>query len=92
MVTGSWILTMLGSDPFDYEWGTESVHGAFDQFDVQIFGEFALSFEELLQGLVVDFVIHKKLLMSQRLMVWQGDGVDFTIVEWILQLHWDECI
>lgn len=44
MVTGSWILTMLGSDPFDYEWSTEGMHGAFDEFDVQIFGEFALFF------------------------------------------------
>ena len=39
---------MLGSDPFDYEWGTECMYSTFDEFDVKIFGKFTLSFEELL--------------------------------------------
>jgi hypothetical protein len=61
--------------------------GSFDEFNIETFGEFAFTFEELLEGFVVDFIIYKELLMGEGFMVGERDGVDFAVVDWIFELH-----
>ena len=61
--------------------------GSFDEFNIETFGEFAFTFEELLEGFVVDFIIDKELLMSEGFMVGERGSVDFAVVDWIFELH-----
>ena len=60
---------------------------AFDKFKVETFGEFALTFQELLKCFVIHFVIDKELFMGEGAVVRKRYSADFSIIEGVLEFH-----